>query len=479
MVAGWLIVVTVSFFSLGSLLQGQCYFLDYWPSCNQQSASPVGQFLTVATVVALLVVSGWQIMRQFFRNELAVSGKQYAAVALCLLSATAMLPFASADMQFYFNAGSALEQGINPYVQNWVLNSYFTDSLSGVTLGVMYGPLSLLFFKAFHVLSQGSIIAFAVYWKVLMALAVSVVGWLLWRLSGGAESQLPKGTFMVFWLAQPLILWEWLGNGHFDSLWLILVLLAFLFAMKDRWVAVAACLTLGAWIKFIPIIIAPWFILWWWQGVSKKNWKMKTGELALIAVLTAVLTYLSWRGYWQGIATIKPILIQSKWAFGSIFGALYYSLKPLADALFASSSHYYLTRLVHLVVLAASAYLLWPLAVTALKVLVKKIELTSRDYLSYTFITLSVYLLVWQKSLWPWYLIWITVLGLAVYLMTRNERLKKIIMYLSLAPLTFYVPWMLLGDKVISPVFYWYIFVTIIMYPLYQLFLWRREDYKL
>lgn len=405
--------------------------------------------------------------------------KKYA-IALFMLAAVLLVPFASNDTQYYFSLGKSVHNGVNPYTESWnIENKFFYPASDSSTVGTMYGPLTLNIFNLFYSVSGDSVVNFVIIWKILMVGVLFLVGYLVWRLIGVIDKNSDKKIFYAFWLTQPLLLFEWVGNGHFDGLWLIFVLLAFIFAQKKLWCLVVLSLVIGAWIKFIPILFAPWFLFWWWQDIDRNNWLKRAGQAVVGVIMAGCVSVLAWWPFWQGPKVFQAIILQSKWAVHSLFAALYYSLKPLSVSIFDDKAHWFLTRFLHLALFVLVIYFLYPLLKEVGRLIIRKIQWQPIQYMSAAFISLLVYLLVWQKSFWPWYVYFIIPIGLIVYIKSQNIFLKKILLWLSLAPIFFYLPWMLSGGDTIRLSFFWYVFCLVSVFPLFQLWKWRKVGYQL
>jgi len=292
-----------------------------------------------------------------------------------------------------------------------------------------------------------------------------------------------EGSMWVFWLAQPLLLFEWVVNGHFDGLWLLFLLLAIYAVKKDKWWLVLPTLAVGMWIKYIPVLLAPFFLLWWWQRLDRQNWKKLTIEMGVGAVLAVLITIFSWRPFWTGPQVFSSVVVQSKWAVNSVFATLYYALQPLSEKVFGAQAHFYLTRLTQGILLLALVYMLYPFIKKGLNILLKRAQWEDGEYVQAMLIFLLVYLIVWQKSFWPWYGTWFISLGLIAYYAKRNPILFKIIAWMSAIPFIQHI--ILLTDSIAGDPkagstlwFYASVTLTVLAYPLYLLFRWRQKNYS-
>ncbi|MBI2037828.1 MAG: hypothetical protein HYT15_02755 [Candidatus Magasanikbacteria bacterium] len=482
-IIGWLVVLVWSIVS----------YINFGANCNflgrLNLAGIPWSLLFYPLFIASLAVSAF-FAYTLIHSEAAVATVThkkwlYAVGGLLLLAAILMPSLNTHDISFYFSAGKALSQGTNVFAQDWYMANMYACEPKGTNLnGIMYGPITLGFFTLVFNLSQGNFLAFVLVWKLLLLLGLFVsalVSWKIIQLLSNAKFE--KLNFYLWWCVQPMIVWQWLGNGQFDVLWVVFVLLAILAAIKKYWWLVIILLVVGIWVKFIPLLMAPWFALWWWQDTNMSNWKQNLSQAAVGIMAGILMTYLLWNPFWQGPQILKPILLQTKWAVSSIFSASYYSLKPLFVQLFTEKAHWILTRALHAAVFLLALYFIYPLFKKAVLVLLKRTQWQPAQYVGAIFISMLIYLAIWQKSFWPWYISWLLPFGLIYLYLSPSIFLKKILIWLSIVPLlSFYIPWIynhvLRGTDAPSELWFQYMIVlTVWVYPLVQLFKWRKLAY--
>lgn len=467
--------VLVTLYNKFFLHFNNCSFIFNWPLCTTPIGSQkIVQAVVVLTVCGLLSYVSWRMCTpplHVFLNR-----KEKIWLLGVLLMAVCVIPFTSADMRFYYSIGAATN---NPYVDDWALVTTPLYAISGETNGVMYGPLAVHLFDFFYWLSQGNFLLFSFLWKLLMLGALIGVGYMVQYVS--KLINVHKHLSAVWLIAQPLLIWEWVVAGHFDGLWICTILLAFVGAIQKRWAMVAGAVTVGVWLKFIPIFLVPVFVLWWWQTVERTKWKKHLQQFMSSLVVVSLLTIVSWVGLWQGFRVFYPLILQSKWAAQSIFASVYYSFQPMMQIMLneQQSAHWWLTRLVQGALCIIVLYLLWPIGVKAYAIALKKYVATAQEYIQMVVVGLSVYLLVWQKSFFPWYIIWLVPFAAILLAETFNSKLWNFIRWLSVTAFLFYIPGLLLPGNDTRLWYYYYVVVLIIMYPLYQLWQWRKISYAL
>lgn len=477
---GWVLGAVVSLFLYQNIAVGQCFFMSSWPFCQGELSFlqhlVQGLFLGLFFVlISLPFVFFIQKSGYFSKRRWFLFG------VLFLFLAAILVPFASSDMLYYLSAGKAVHEGINPYLQEWVIQKPFVfPSGLNLTTGIMYGPIMPVLFSLLYGASLGSFFVFGVLWKLIAIASVICVFLFIKKLIGFLEDSAGKKYIPYLFLFIPLILFEWVGNGHFDGIWIALLLAAVFFAIRKYWMWSFFFLSLGVVIKFLPLIVFPWFLIWWWQETHRENAKKNILQLIGGVALSVGVFILPWMSFWGGIKTLEPLVLQSKWAVSSLFATLYYSLRPFADYLVPQNAHLLTTGLVQGGLLLAALYLAWPYLVAAKRILMKKLVWSWVLYVQAIAATFSVYLLIWQKSFWPWYLSWIIPFLLIVYASRSSRKeVKFLLIVMGSLPLLFYIPWMISSGDATSLPFFWYAQIVCSLPAIAGLVWWRRSRYQL
>lgn len=483
-VLGWLTMAVWSFFS----------YKNSGSSCNLLSCFNIADFSGGVFFYLLFLFSlgfsgfyAYKFLIQTNKMSAPENKNWFVAVSGIFLLAAFLAPSLNThDISFYFSAGKAVNQGFNVFTDKWpMVNVYISEPSVQESKGIMYGPITIKLFAVLYKTVRGNAFVFVMIWKFFMAICSLITLLLMWKI---IHVLYPKPVefwkLALFWFCQPLLIWQWVGNGQFDALWLIFVLMAILFSIKKRWSAVIVFLTIGIWIKFIPVLMAPWFVLWWWQDVDKSNWKKSALQVVVGLTAGVFITVVSWEAFWGGLITLQPIAMQTKWAIGSIFSVLYFSLKPVFYFLFGANVHWLLTRLIHLIVGVGALYLVYPVIKKGFYILIKKSVWQPVNYINAIFISMLIYLSVWQKSFWPWYVAWLLPFGLITFLNNGSIVLKKILVWISFAPLFFYALWAVNHafrntDGPGELWFQWVVVCVMWIYPLAQLYIGRKSGYEL
>lgn len=483
--AAWLGLFGFSVVRYIPIWKGQCPFQTIgWLACSGQltNGTRFGIGFLYAAVFSIFLLAGRWLWKNYNEINNFSTWIKYSLFALGLL-AVFVVPFGANDLPYYFSAGETVSKNINLYVADWTHHIDFADPVvNNPLIGFSYGPLMATGFAWLYWLSGGQVLVFIFLWKTLMLLTVVLCGSLTIKLVK-LFSNNQEGSTWVFWLAQPLLLFEWVVNGHFDGLWILFLLLAVYAAKKNEWWLVLPALTVGIWIKYIPVLLVPFFLLWWWQKIDRQNWKKLLTEMFVGGLIAVLISLISWRPYWVGPQVFSSVVVQSKWAVNSIFATLYYTLQPFFQNIFGAQAHFYLTRVTQGIILLALVYMLYPFIKKGLSILIKRERWEDGQYVQAMLIFLLVYLMIWQKSFWPWYGTWFISLGLIAHSVYRNPTLFKILAWMSAVPFIQHI--ILLTDSIAGDPkagstlwFYAAVTLTVLVYPLYLLFRWRQTNYS-
>jgi hypothetical protein len=150
-------------------------------------------------------------------------------------------------------------------------------------------------------------------YKLLINLAhLGGVGFLALAVHRLRPGQVLPSVLLFAW--NPLILFEYGGNGHNDAVMVSIMLLAVaLFALQQRLLGLVA-LTVSFLIKMSSVLLGPYYVIAWASERGTVRGFLPVGLVAGVTVLLVVAgLYWPW---WVGIETIGPILT---WTQGPMF----------------------------------------------------------------------------------------------------------------------------------------------------------------
>jgi hypothetical protein len=240
---------TAAFFSSSALLQHQ---------------AAVNIFICCAMLLLMwLYIAG---LRALQRDSGPVPLKIIAGVAaLSGLLLLGMPPFDSTDMYAYIHTGWLQHYGLNPYISigaevpGWQSQQDF--SIIYAYEPSIYGFLFTWICKTFCQLGHGSLLWTLLLFKSANFFAFGLSGTLLYALAKILKIARPHLSLYLF-LWNPLILLEFIGNGHNDILMIMFLLLALYLVAMDRWLWVFPVLLCSVMIKFTSVILVPFVFLY-------------------------------------------------------------------------------------------------------------------------------------------------------------------------------------------------------------------------
>jgi hypothetical protein len=118
------------------------------------------------------------------------------------------------------------------------------------------------------------------------------------------------------------------------------------------------------------------------------------------------------------------------------------------------------------------------------KIIFYKQAWSEMGFVAALFVIFSTYIIFWQKAIWPWYVIWALPLGLIITFKSADKNIRKMIMWMSLSPLFYYVVYLInyliTKTDLTTPLWLnWFMVLSNLAYPAYCLVKWRKQDYKL
>ncbi|MFN8556331.1 MAG: hypothetical protein U0531_02915 [Dehalococcoidia bacterium] len=240
------------------------------------------------------------------------------AVAGAVLFALTLLPmFPGGTQDIFHNVADARllwRHGVNPLQvppSAYPDDPFFVHLFGYADLTSAYGPLWYLIAGLPAALAGDGLVANLVAQKALMAAfllaTVVIVGSAAGtsslapaqrdRTASGRRAGFAAAAVLVGW--NPLLLWEFAGNGHNDIIMVFFAALAFIAAARGWWRSVFPLLALSALVKFTTLLLGPVLLVWLLRRPDAPRAKIVTG-LALAAALTAV----AYVPFWAGADTV-------------------------------------------------------------------------------------------------------------------------------------------------------------------------------
>jgi len=238
-------------------------------------------------------------------------------------------PFLSQDAWSYLAWGAVgLAPGGNPYFESGNVVAGTDLGRRLIELGwrpnlpplTWYGPLWTLVETNIVRIVVEPIVALLVL-KTIVVVATLGSAALVWAILARVRpGRQLFGTVLYLW--NPLIVFEFAGEGHNDALVIFFVLLTLLFAVGRQPAGAAVALMLGVLTKYVPLIFGPAHLAYLWRQPVDRGRMIR--ELAIGVVAAVAIAGLVYAPFWAGPATLSGVIgaAGGSESFASTSGAL-------------------------------------------------------------------------------------------------------------------------------------------------------------
>jgi hypothetical protein len=216
--------------------------------------------------------------------------------------------------------------GANPYQQ--VIADYpqdpFYDYTAWKRAPSAYGPLWELFAGLIAKRAGDGIIANVLTFKFLAGFFYFFSIVIIWIILRKTQPELALAGVLLFaW--NPVVLYETWGNGHNDMAMVVWILVAIWLTSLRRYSLAFISLTVGALIKFIPLLLLPTVLVIGWQNQKSPSGKALFLSKTAIAVFSIVV--LAYYPFWNG-ENLLSVARRAHLFTTSIPSIIYKALRP-------------------------------------------------------------------------------------------------------------------------------------------------------
>jgi alpha-1,6-mannosyltransferase len=249
------------------------------------------QFLKFLGIYAVLFSTYFYFIKKNYNNVQFLLGISILFRFVFLFS----IPNLSQDFYRFIWDGRMLFEGLNPYLslpETFINQREFPVNQAAELYAGMgelngshytnYPPINQLCFLIAAVFANKSIIGSVVVMRLLIIFAD--VGILYFGKKILEHLKMPVHT--IFWyLLNPFIIIEMIGNLHFEPVMLFFLVWAIYLLFKKKWVWAAVLIACSITVKLIPFLFLPLFFQWF----VKRDFSLKKGFLKLIAFYAIVI----------------------------------------------------------------------------------------------------------------------------------------------------------------------------------------------
>lgn len=245
---------------------------------------------TTAYTIFLLVWFGLFVLLiyWFFKNKLSLK-----FLKLSMLSSVAVLlfayPYLSSDLfNYMFDAKIIATYHQNPYTtrpmdiqgDDWLRFMRWVHRYSP------YGPLWLLYSLVPTIVGLGKFVLTLFAFKLAIGLFQLINTWLVYKILVRVNSKKALLGAAIYGL-NPLFLIEGVANAHNDVVIATCFLATIYFAVEQKKILSFASLAGGVFIKYIPILIFPWLLLYNRRPANNFN-KLVIASFVTMALFTFI-----------------------------------------------------------------------------------------------------------------------------------------------------------------------------------------------
>lgn len=262
-----------------------------WNWVNFLQINQLGQSLARAFVVvgAALLLQAWLMVGiDTLHNKISDVRTLYVALTAWCLPLIFTPPLFSRDVFSYYMQGQLQLAGYNPYqsgvalVPGWFQSG--VDPLWGEA-PTPYGPAFLIIEKFVASISGNSALTGALWFRIFALVGLAVLAIAIPYLA----RQHGVSPTSALWLGamNPLVIMHFVAGAHNDALMVSLVILAFVFAIRQRWILASLLATLALGIKPVAIVVLPFIVF----ISAQNNWpsRIKQGiRTGLVSAVTLV-----------------------------------------------------------------------------------------------------------------------------------------------------------------------------------------------
>lgn len=276
-----------------------CFFLT-------KNIDNLYQSIAYFVIIFLFILCYYLIIKnrkKIFENEKQI----YSFVLIISLIFVFSLPFMSSDVFYYLGVGRlASKYHQNPYyidirtyidaneinIQNdTVMQKGYNNYWAGTT--VVYGAFWTIISTLVSFLSFGNINLGLLIFKLLNVLIHVGNCYLLYKIS-------KKKIFPILYGLNPFILIEGIVNVHNDMFVIFFMLLSLYMLLKEKNLILSILfLALAADIKYFPILLLPFIIIYYYRDKDIKTRLLKCIQYGIIFVIIFIIPYLIYIKDWK------------------------------------------------------------------------------------------------------------------------------------------------------------------------------------
>jgi hypothetical protein len=275
------------------------YFLGWLPGQNEPVDFDVLMIGKVIHATVILIMSwGYYRLIVTLANQAAFSWGQIITASVLMMGVTfCYVPWLSPDVFFYFGTGWLdSNYHLNPYqhtiseIPGYESNPLFENIIEPWKhIITPYGPLFVWFVGWVTQLARGNDLACLLIIKVFFVLFHLLNGWLVYLVS--EQLNVKAKLAAVVYLLNPVPLLAYIGWGHNDIMMMTCILVAVWAMLRDRHILATAFLGLGVGLKYFPLLLFPYFVIYMMKGRRLVTAVLAAAGLTLFFAFVVLVPY--------------------------------------------------------------------------------------------------------------------------------------------------------------------------------------------
>lgn len=361
----------------------------------------------------ILILMGWSYYRLIVSlqdQEDRLRGSELVLPVVLLTGVCfAYLPWLSPDVFYYFGTGwQESHYGLNPYqyavsdIPDYLADPFFQNCYELWQRTITpYGPLFLKLMALITQLGGGEEKRALVVIKGLFTLSHLLNGWFVYLLS--KQLNLKRKLVVLTFLLNPALLVCYIGWAHNDILMVTCILASIVMLLRQRHVLATVFLALGVGLKYFPLILFPYFLIFMLRGRWSPAHLLRAAGLTVLFVIASLSPSFLYEG---GIGNVR-LLFAGR---GQLFRNILYYTATLNLMAFGIEDE-------QVVKMVLKGIFMLIYAGIALFLLQKKETLTTDSLFASLTMMLLFYFIIGSPEIHEWYLGWF--LGLIFWI---NDR---------------------------------------------------------
>jgi hypothetical protein len=309
---------------------------------------------------------------------------------------TIILPMTSTDVFYYIGTGwSEAHYGVNPYytsvdelmIQNeQSANDEILLKMKGTWSGqtVVYGPIWPMVCKVLSYMSLGNLGVALLIYKLFNLIIHIANCYIVYKMTN------KNRKYMIMYALNPLVLFEGLSNAHNEILVIFFIAIALYFLVyKKKIIPAIIFLACATAVKYFAILLAPFFVLYYYKNESITKKVLHSIKLAIIFILTILAFYCVYMNSLNDI--LKGIFTQQGKFSNSI-------ILPIAVQNFGLADNIAKGLMIAFIIIYIK---------TIIELLITKKQYTFNEYMKIYNNLLLIFIFGIITNFQPWYVIWI------------------------------------------------------------------------